>query len=79
MDKPQNRILNMYWGLIMNLRETWKLDLIDRLSKSIKENSANEANKMELSFGAWEGNESASGIIQNLRENRCTDRQLEEF
>ena len=58
MDKSRKRILNMYWGLIMNLRETWKLDLIDRLSKSIKENSANEANTMELSFGAWEGNES---------------------
>lgn len=74
MDKSRNKILNMYWGLIMNLRETWKLDLIDRLSKSVKENSENEPNMMELAFGAWEGEESASGIIQNLRVSRYMDR-----
>ena len=36
MDKTQKNILNIYWGLINNLSNKWKLDLIEKLSKSIR-------------------------------------------
>lgn len=79
MEKAQRNILNIYWGLINNLSNKWKLDLIEKLSKSVRENMNPTPNRMELAFGAWEDDRTADELINELTSSRNTDRTIEEF
>ncbi|KOR31827.1 hypothetical protein TI05_11175 [Achromatium sp. WMS3] len=72
-------ILNNYWGLIETLHTNWKLDLLDKLTQSIQKNSPINSNVMKNAFGAWASEQSAEQIIQELRNSRSTNRQLEEL
>lgn len=72
-----SHILNSYWGLIKSLHTSWKLDLIDRLTQSIRQNLQQDPNTMSNAFGAWESEQSAEEIIQELRDSRSTNRQIE--
>lgn len=79
MEKAQRNILNIYWGLINNLSNKWKLDLIEKLSKSVRENMNPIPNRMELAFGAWEDDRTADELINELTSSRNTDRKIEDF
>ncbi|MEO0583529.1 MAG: hypothetical protein AAF135_14995 [Bacteroidota bacterium] len=70
MDKAQKNILNLYWGLLKNLSNEWKLDLIEKLSQSVRENIDSTTDQMELAFGAWEDERSADQLIGELTSNR---------
>ena len=77
IETSDSSILNSYWGLIKSLHTSWKLDLIDRLTQSIRQNLQQESNTMKAAFGAWESEQSAEEIIQELRDSRSTNRQIE--
>ncbi|MEL7006580.1 MAG: hypothetical protein AAFN93_28230 [Bacteroidota bacterium] len=79
MDKAQKNILNLYWGLLKNLSNEWKLDLIEKLSQSVRENIDSTTDQMELAFGAWEDERSADQLIGELTSNRRFNREIEEF
>ncbi len=79
MKTSNYNILNSYWGLIKSLHTSWKLDLIERLTQSIRQNLQQDSNCMKNSFGAWESEKSAEQIIQELRNSRNTNRQIEEL
>ena len=78
MDAIDKKILNNYLGLLERLSPTMKLNLIDRLTKSVK-SSASSKPKMKASFGAWSSNESAEELIQQIQNSRNTNRKIEEF
>lgn len=77
MKISNSHVLNSYWGLIKNLHISWKLDLIERLTQSIRQNLQQDPNTMKNAFGAWKSDQSAEEIIQELRNSRNTDRQIE--
>ena len=79
MKTPDSLIVNSYWGLIESLDTNRKLDLIEKLTQSIKQNLQTKPNTMKNAFGAWESYESAENIIQQLRDSRSTRRQIEEL
>ena len=77
MSKINYDILNNYWGLIETLNVSHKLDLIERLTNSIHQYQKQETNTMNLAFGAWESESSAEEIIEELRNSRSINRQIE--
>ena len=66
-----------YAALIANTRDSWKLDLIEKLTQAIRQDLKTSPNTMKQAFGAWQSDESAEQIIQDLRESRNTHRQIE--
>lgn len=63
--------LDAYYELIKNLAVNDKLKLITRISNSlIKEENKNENNSIALCFGAFESEESADEIIEDLYKSR---------
>jgi len=74
MDKAQKNIfrpcLKLYWGLLKNLSNEWKLDLIEKLSQSVRENIDFTTDQMELAFGAWEDERPADQLIIELTSSR---------
>ena len=69
--------IETYFGLLKNLSPDIKLDIIGKLSKTIK-SDLNEQNKsLKDSFGAWQSDKSADEIITELRESRNFNRHIE--
>lgn len=77
MNRANFDILNNYWGLIKNLRDSWKVILIERLQASMTSNSIKKTNKIKMAFGAWESEDTADEMIQKLRDSRSTNRHIE--
>ncbi|MEQ8812098.1 MAG: hypothetical protein RIE59_23725 [Imperialibacter sp.] len=74
MDAAEKKILNNYFGLLERMTPSMKLNLIDRLTASIKSRTSSKS-KIRSSFGAWDTEQSAD----ELRTSRNTNRQIEEF
>jgi len=77
MARSNQDILNNYWGLIKGLNPNWQLDLIERLSQTVRKNLARKTNRIQQAFGAWESEDTAEEIIEELRQSRHTNRQIE--
>ena len=79
MKASNSRVVNSCWGLLESLHTSWKLDLIERLTQSVRQNLQQDSNTMKSAFGAWESEQSAEQIIQELRDSRNTNRKIEEL
>lgn len=77
--KAETQIINGYWGLLSNLNPNLKLKLIEKLSKSISRDIITKDNRFEKSFGAWVDNRDSEEIIEEIRESRNLNRQIESF
>lgn len=73
-------IADNYFGIIKNLSADVKLELISKISSSLKgtKKEAKDNSWKEL-FGAWKSNESAEEIIEELRASRHSNRQIEDI
>jgi len=69
--------LESYFGLIRNLSPELKLDLIEKLSKTLKSSLSENQSSYKSTFGAWKSDKSADEIIAELREKRSFNRQIE--
>ena len=68
--------LDNYIGLIENLEPKYKLEIIEKISKSLR----NRKQKLtKTAFGAYESEKSAEEMIEEIRENRVFNRNIEEF
>lgn len=72
-------ILDGYLHLLANLPTTSKLDVIARLSASIKQDITSRESSFRQAFGAFESEQSAEDIIADLRASRTFTRQIEAF
>lgn len=72
-------IIEGYLGLLDNLSPSSKLDLISRLSASVKSDLTEKQSTFQKAFGAFETDKSAEEIIEEIRRSRTFTRQLEEF
>ena len=78
METTDNKILNNYLGLLSGLSARLKLDLIEKLSQSIKAEFSRESS-LKSAFGAWKTEESAEELIIQIESSRHTNRQIEEI
>ncbi len=72
-------IIEGYIGLLDNLSPSSKLDLISRLSASVKSDLTDKQSSFQRAFGAFETDKSADEIIEEIRSSRTFTRQIEEF
>jgi len=74
----KNRKVNSYFRLMKNWDTESKKDLIIKLTKSINDKSENEYD-FSSCFGAWDDDRSADEIINDIRNDRVNNRDIEEF
>jgi hypothetical protein len=72
-------IVDGYVGLLDNLSTNNKLDLISKLTASVKTDLTNKKSTFKKSFGAFDSKKSAEEIIEEIRNSRVTTRQIESF
>lgn len=71
-------IADNYWGMIKNLSTDVRLELISRISNSLKSDiSVEKTDSWKLLFGAFESSQSADEIIEDIRKSRYTNREIE--
>lgn len=74
-----NTLVEGYLQLLENLSPSNKLDLISKLTLSIKKEKDSKNKSFYKAFGAWESKQSADEIISNIRKNRTFTRTIEKF
>lgn len=72
-------LIDGYIQLLNNLSANNKLDLISKLTQSVKTDIGERKNSFYKSFGAWESKQTADEIISNLRTSRTSNRKIEKF
>jgi hypothetical protein len=72
-------IVDGYVGLSDNLSTNDKLDLISKLTDSVKSDLTNKKSSFKKSFGAFESKKTAEKIIKEIRNSRVSTRQIESF
>ena len=72
-------IIDSYIGLLNNLSPDSKLELISRLSQSLKSQKKPKEKSIQELFGAFMSDKSAETIIEEIRQSRTFTRQIEEL
>lgn len=72
-------IIDGYLRLLDNLSTSNKLDLISKLTLSLKSDIDDRKKIFLRSFGAWDSKKSAEEIILDIRNSRTLRRQIEEL
>jgi hypothetical protein len=70
-------LIDGYVELLDNLSPSNKLDLISKLTLSIKSDITDKKNRFRQSFGAWESDQTADEIIRDIRKSRVSNRIIE--
>jgi hypothetical protein len=66
--------------MLKNLSADVRLELISRISNSLKSDKAIEkSDSWKQLFGAFESSQSADELIEDLRKSRYTNREIEEL
>ncbi len=75
------RLIDTYLEMLRNLSQDHKLDLISKLSESLKtpQNSRNREKSLKDLYGAFKSEQQADEIIISLREARRFSRGIEEL
>lgn len=77
--EKNNIIVDGYIGLLDNLSPDNKLDLISKLTVSVKFDLSNKKSTFKKAFGAFDSKQSAEQIIEEIRNSRVFTRQIESF
>lgn len=72
-------IVDGYVGLLDFLSTNDKLDLISKLTDSVKSDLTNKKSSFKKSFGAFESKKTAEEINGEIRNSRVSTRQIESF
>jgi hypothetical protein len=81
MKAPLNNktLVDGYIALLSNLSPNDKLDLISKLTVSVKTDLAKKKSSFNKAFGAFESEKTAEEIIDEIRSSRTFNRQIESF
>lgn len=66
-----------HFGFLENLNADSKLDLISKLSQSLKKEEKAEETSLQYLFGAYKSNDTANEIIADIRASRIFNRNIE--
>jgi len=72
-----SRLVDTYLELLKNLDPKVKLDLINKLSLSVKTDLSKKKSSFNKAFGAWDKGNDAEQIITEIRESRNFNRTIE--
>lgn len=72
-------LIDGYLQMLDNLSPSNKLDLISKLTLSVKTDITKKKKTFYKAFGAWESNQTADQIIDDIRDSRAFTRQIEQF
>ena len=72
-------IVNGYVELLDNLSAINKLDLIARLTASVKIDLVKKKSSFRKAFGAFDSKKTAIEIIEEIRSSRVSNRQIQSF
>lgn len=70
-------LADYYFSFLKNLNAESKLDLISKLSQSLKNNVNVSETSLQALFGAYKSEETADEIIAELRASRVLNRNTE--
>lgn len=73
------KLIDGYMGLLRNLSPDGKLDLISKLSESLKSTSKDKEPSLKDLFGSFQSKESAEELIEGIRQSRSFDRKIEDL
>ena len=73
------KLIDSYISLLKNMSKPNKLELISRLTKTVKSDKEQEKTDFYNAFGGWDKNESAEDLIESIRGSRTFNRTVEEF
>lgn len=74
-----NTIVDNYFNVIKNLSPDIRLELISKISDSLRTSKIKKDDSWKSLFGAFVSDESAEEIISHLRNSRYTERQIEDL
>jgi len=72
-------LIESYFGLLKNLSADSKLELIAKLSKSMKTAKAEKPDSLKSLYGAFVSEQSADELIDDIRTARTFNRKRAEF
>ena len=72
-------LIEGYLRMLDNLSPDNKLDLISKLTQSVKTDISSKKKSFYKAFGAWGSKQSADEIISEIRNSRSFNRQIEKF
>lgn len=72
-------LIDGYLKLLNNLSPGNKLELISKLTLSVKSDLTDKKKSFYKAFGAWDSKQSADEIINDIRNSRTFNRQIEEL
>ena len=75
--EARNLIVDNYFEMIKNLSADVKLELISRISDSLTDTSDIKNESWKDLFGAYDSEQTAEEIIDDLRKSRFTNREIE--
>ena len=78
-DYTNTVIIEGYVRLLDNLSPDSKLDIISRLTSSVKTDIADKKTAFYKAFGAWNTKQSAIEIINTIRSSRTFNRKMEKL
>lgn len=70
-------LADYYFGFLKNLNPNSKLDLISKLSQSLKEKDDTSDTSLQSLFGAYKSEETPDEIIAEIRNSRVFNRNIE--
>ena len=70
-------LADYYFGFLKDLNPDSKLDLISKLSQSLKKSDETPPVSLQSLFGAYKSEETADEIIEQLRASRVSNRNIE--
>lgn len=73
------RLIDNYFELLKNFNTKSKLDLIAKLTQSMKSDIANKKSAFDDAYGAWDDNDTAEDLVLSIREARSFNRNIEKF
>jgi len=77
--EARNLIVDNYFEMIKNLSTDVKLELISRISDSLTDTSGIKNDSWKELFGAYDSEQTAEEIIDDLRKSRFTHREIENW
>lgn len=73
----KNLLADNYFEILKNLSMDIKLELISRISDSIRKPKYHEDDSWKKLFGAYQSEQTAEEIIDEIRNSRFTNREIE--
>ena len=70
-------IADYYYDFLKNLNADSKLDLISKLSQSLKADQSIPETSLQSLFGAYKSEETAEEIIEGIRASKIFNRNIE--